>query len=281
MDTPALNAIAPNRGIGGNNPPTALESAAEITTTATAWVAERPEITDADMAKEAGEFVEKLRASKRNLAAAQKADLAPHDQAIADVKAQYREPASKLDAALDAVLALSGAWLKKERERIAAEKAAKEAEARRLREEADRAERERLEVARRAEEERRRLVEAEKASDDDLERAESERREAIAAGERAAEAARTAKAAERAAEKKPEVAAIKSEPARRAMTLRTYWSAVITNEAEALAAYQDHPAVRKAALAAVLQAANEAARAAKDEAAAPPGIRFVKEERAL
>ena len=56
-------------------------------------------------------------------------------------------------------------------------------------------------------------------------------------------------------------------------------SAVIEDEAAALDSYKDHPTVRKAALAAVLQAANEEARRVKDLDAAPPGIRFVHEER--
>lgn len=266
--------------IGGNNPPSAIADASRLTATATGWLNACSEITDAVQAKEVGDLVDKLRASKKALAAAQKAELAPHDQAIADVKASYRGPAGELEEALTALLARSSAWLVKERDRIAAEKAAKEAEARRLREEAARLERERIEAARKVEEERRRVVDAEKASADDLERVEAERQTAIEAEARAAEAAKTAKFAERAAEKKPEVAAIKTEPAKRAVTLRVYWSAAITNDDDALASYQDHPTVRKAALAAVLQVANEAARTSKDVNAAPPGIRFIKDERA-
>ena len=125
MDT--LTDIADGRGIGDNKPPNALATAIELTSTATSWLAERPEITDADTAKEAGEIVDKLRATKKSLAASQKDDLAPHDQAIADIKAQYKEPASKLEAALNSMLTLSAAWLKRERDRIAAEKAAQEA----------------------------------------------------------------------------------------------------------------------------------------------------------
>ena len=280
MDT-VTEALDGRHEIGGNNPPTALEAAAELTATATNWLAERPEITDADMAKEAGELVERLRTSKKNLAAAQKADLAPHDQAIAEVKAQYREPASQIETALGGLLARSGDWLKKENDRIAAERAAREAEARRLREEADRLERERLEAARRDEEEKRRRIEAETQTAADEERSELQRQEVIATAERAAEAAKTAKLAERAAvKKKPEVAAIKAAPTQRAVTLRVYWSAVVTDETAAIDSYKDHPTVRKAALAAALQVANEAARTSKDEAAAPLGFRFIKEERA-
>lgn len=269
--------------IGGNNPPadkTALEIAAELTTEAKEWIAGRPEITDADMAKEASDFVEKLRASKKGLTAAQKAELVPHDEAIAGVKTRYREPATQVDTTLSSLLTLSEAWLKRERARIAAETAAREAEARRLREEADRLERERQEAAQRAEEEKRRVVEAATEEAGDAERVEAERQEADAAADRAVEAARTAKAAEQLAVKKPEVAAIKGATARRAMGLTTYWSAVVDDEAAALETYKDHPTVRKAALAAALQVANEAARSLKDETKAPLGFRFIKDERA-
>lgn len=299
MDT--LTDLAPDRGIGDNQPPGALATAIELTSTATSWLAERPEITDADTAKEAGEIVDKLRATKKSLAAAQKDDLAPHDQAIAEIKAQYKEPASKLEAALNSLLTLSAAWLKRERDRIAAEKAAQEAEARRLREEAERAEREKAEAQRRLDEERRRVaaeeeerkraaaaeeqtklerVAAEGQATADLERVEAERQEAARAAAEAEEKAKAAKAAEREAQRKTQTAAIKSAPSQRAMTLRSYWSAVIDDEAAALESYKDHPTVRKAALAAVLQAANEDARRLKNLDAAPLGIRFIHEERA-
>jgi len=268
--------------IGGNNPPpekTALEIAAELTTSATAWLADRPEISDADMAKEASDFVEKLRASKKGLTAAQKAELVPYDEAIVGVKARYREPASQVDTTLASLLTLSEAWLKRERARIAAETAAREAEARRLREEADRLERERQEAAQRVEDEKRRLAAAEIDTAAD-EQQDVGQQEADVAADRAVEAARTAKAAEQVAVKKPEVAAIKGATAKRAMTLTAYWSAVVDDETAAIETYKDHPTVRKAALAAALQVANEAARTLKDESKAPPGFRFIKDERA-
>jgi len=299
MDT--LTDIADSRGIGDNQPPSALTTAIELTSTATSWLAERPEIADADTAKEAGEIVDKLRATKKSLAAAQKDDLAPHNQAITDIKAQYKAPADQLEAALNALLALSAAWLKRERDRIAAEKAAQEAEARRLREEAERAEREKIEAQRRLEEERRRLaaeeeerrraaaaeeqtelerVAAESQAVADLERVEAERQEAARAAAEADAKDKAAKEAEREAQRKAQTAAIKSAPAQRAVTLRSYWSAEIVDEAAAIDSYREHPTVRKAMLAAVLQAANEEARTVKDESKAPPGVRFVKEERA-
>lgn len=279
--------------IGGNNPPGALELADTLMAEVEAWSTSRPEIADDEEAKAAQGLVEKLRASKKGLATAQSLELEPHEQAVAAVKTRYRGVVDRLEASLKAMLAKSGAWLVKERDRIAAEKAAKEAEARRAREEADRLERERLEAARKLEEERRRQAEErERADREELEAkneteraAEAERLEVdrVAendAADRAAAAAVTAKAAEREAAKKPVLAAIKSAPAVRAMTLRTYWSAAIEDEEAALESYRTHPTVRKATLAAALQVANEAARTSKDMAAAPPGFRFIKEERA-
>lgn len=146
-------------------------------------------------------------------------------------------------------------------------------------------------IAAAEEEERRRAAEAEQQTElervaaesraaADLERVEAERQEAARAAAEAEEKARVAKAAEREAQRKTQTAAIKSAPAQRAVTLRSYWSAVIDDEAAALESYKDHPTVRKAALAAVLQAANEDARRLKNLDAAPLGIRFIHEERA-
>lgn len=246
----------------GHNKLSAIDLAAEIVMNAEAFIIECPEITDAATANEAQAYVDQLRTSKKDLAGALKVDLVPHEAAIADVKATYRSPLDDIEKALKTLLARSAAWLLKERDRIAAEKAAKEAEARRLRDEADRLERERQEAAR--------TIATDTAEADATAKAAAE----------AAEAARTAKAAERVADRKPQTAAIKGTTAARAMTLRTYWSAVVTDEAAAIESYRDHPVVRKAALAAALQVANEAARTSKDEAAAPAGFCFVKEERA-
>lgn len=301
MDT--LADIADSRGIGDNNPPgkVELERAAEVTTKATDWLAERPEIADADEAKEANGFVAKLKDSKKELAAAQKVEIKPLDDAIAEVKTKYREPVTKIDAALAGLSTMSGAWLIKERDRIAAEKAAQEAEARRKREEAERIERERIEAQRRLDEERRRLaaeeeerrraaaseeqtelerVAAESAAQADLERVEAERQEAARAAAAAEAASKAAQDAERAAARRTPTAAIKGDTGRRAMTLRTYWSATIVDEAAAIDSYREHPTVRKAMLDAVLKAANEDARTLKDESKAPLGVRFVKEEKA-
>ena len=109
--------------IGHNNPPSAIDSALEITAAASAWVGASPEILDEAMAKEASDLVAKLRTAKANLAAALKADLAPHDEAIAGVKALYKAPADQVQALGAQLLSMSTAWIQKERVRVAAEKA--------------------------------------------------------------------------------------------------------------------------------------------------------------
>lgn len=258
--------------IGHNNPPSAIDAALEITAQATAWVAASPEILDADMAKEASDLVAKLRAAKANLAAALKTDLAPHDEAIAGVKALYKAPSDQVQALGAQLLSMSTTWIQKERARIAAEKAAQEAEARRLREEAERLERERMEEKRRANEAALQ-ADAESRAEAEAARQESERA--------AAEAQKVARDAERAAAKKVAPVVIKSEDSKRSIRMQVTWSAVVTDEAAAIESYRDHPEVRAATLAAALKVATAVARATKSESGAPAGFRFVKDERAI
>lgn len=290
--------------IGANNPPgkVELERAAELVDTATTWVIERPEITDPEMAKEANELIAKLKGARKELAGAQKIEVAPLDTAIDDIKAKYKEPTTKIDAAVAMLAGRAGVWLTKEKERIAAEQAAAAAEARRIREEAERAERDRLAAQRKLDEERRQMAEdqerrrleaeqqggqteLEKVAEEarvqaESERVEAERQAAARAAAEAEEKGKAAREAERVAARKPQTAAIRTGAVgSRAMTLRTYWSAVITDEESAYLSYADHPTVVKARNAAVLQAANEDARAKKDATAAPPGVKFTSDER--
>ncbi len=247
--------------MGGNNPPapTELELAAALLDSANGWLADVPAIADGEAANVAQRFVDHLRASKKSLAAAREGELEPHEAAAAAVKARYRGPLETLEATLKALLERSTAWIVKERNRIAAEKAAQEAEAKRLRDEAERLEREAAEAARNL--------------DADIE-------VAVQADAAATTAAKVARDAEKAAEKKPAPVVIKAAGAARAMTMRAYWSAEVTDEGEALRSYAEHPTVRAECLKVALRLANELARAEKRESAAPPGFRFVKEERA-
>jgi len=273
----------PRLEIGGNNPPGTLEleRAGTLIENANEWLASRPEIEDTAEADAAQGFVDQLRASKKDLVASQKVELTPFDDAIAEIKAKYRGPLDRLEVALKALLEKSGAWIVRERNRVAAEKAAQEAEAKRLRDEADRLERERVERER-VELERR---EAERRDAEPKAEAPAEAEVAKAAETEAADLAvsaadTAARIAEKAAGKKVAPVAIKAAGAARAMTLRTYWRAEVTNEAEALASYAKNPIVRQACLDVALRLANELARTEKREEAAPAGFRFIKEERA-
>lgn len=244
--------------MGGNNPPGALEleRAAALEAEVAAFNVECPEIADTDMAGQAQGFVDQARALKKDLTAAQKVELTPLEGAIAEVKAKYRGPLDRLEAALKTLLEKSGAWILKERTRVAREKAEQEAAARRLREEAERLERERLES---------------ELKPDPVDEA------AISA---AANAEAAARIAEKVAEKKVAPVVIKAAGAARAMTMRTYWSAEVTDEGEALRSYASHPAVRAECLKVALRLANELARTEKRVDAAPAGFRFIKDERA-
>ena len=247
--------------VGGNNPPemTVLDRNAELIERAGQWLASRPEIVDTDEANAAQGLVDQLRASKKALAASLEAELDPLKVTVAAVRAKYGNPIETLEATLKALLEKSGAWILKERNRVAAEKAAQEAEAKRLREEAERLEREAAEAARKP--------------DADIE-------VAVAAEATATAAATVARVAEKVAEKKAAPVVIKAAGAARAMAMRTYWSAEVTDEGEALRAYASHPTVRAECLKVALRLANELARQEKRESAAPPGFRFLKEERA-
>lgn len=249
----------PRLDMGGNNPPgkMELERHAALMATVESWVASRPEIVDTDEAIAAQGFVDQLRTLKKDLGGAQKVELAPHETAISEVKAKYRGPLDVLEHFLKQLLEKSGAWIVKERARVAAEKATQEAEAKRLRDEAERLEREAREAAH--------VADANVA----------EEAHVAAVG-----AAVAAKAAEKVAVKKVETVTIKGSGATRALTMRAYWRAEVTDEAEALRSYAGDPIVRAACLEVALRLANERARTEKREDAAPAGFRFIKDERA-
>jgi hypothetical protein len=251
----------PRLDIGANNPPgkVELERHAELMATVEPWIASRPEIEDSDEATAAQGLIDKLRTLGKDLAKAQKLELVPHEEAVAEVKAKYRGPIDALDVPLKQLLKKAGDWITKKRARVAAERTAQEAEAKRLRDEAARLERESQEASRKA------------ASD--IEGAHEAARVAHTA-------ATVAKTAEKAVAKMPDKVIIKGSAGTKSVNLRAYWRAEITDEALALKSYEGHPATRKACLDVALQLANESARASKSEDAALAGFRFIKEERA-
>jgi hypothetical protein len=239
------------QGIGGNQPPEPIiERSEALVAACNQWLAEVPQIADAEQAGRAQALIDQLRLETAAVEAAQKAERKPHDDAVIAIRARYRPPLELLGICLDKMKALAGGWLDRERARIAneaAERSRRAAEA---------------EIAARvAREEAAHVgtVESELAA----RRAQDEATEALAAAHKPIE--------------RPQ---IKGELSARAMSLRGTWRAVVTDEQKALKHFAKHPAIRAAALAAITKLCTKQAQAVKDESKAPPGVRFEKDERA-
>lgn len=243
----------PRLAIGGNNPPDPLlVEANERIDAANKWLTERPEITDDEIADKAGGFKSQIAATRKALDGRR---LDENRQWDAAQRAKYGMPLDLLGRAFNAIDDKIKTYLRAKDARLAEEKRQQEAAAERVRKEA-------AEAQRRAEEE------ANKKGGDVL-RAQAE---AEAATKRAVEAAELAAA--------PVVrAAVKGTYTQRAITLRTYWDAKITDETKALRSYAKHPEIRAAALDAIRRVAKAEAIATKDRTKAPAGIEFFSEER--
>lgn len=243
-------------GIGGNKPPEPTEFerltpiANERIDTANRWMTERPEITSAEMADKAAGFEAQLRGTWREMDDARRAEKKPLEEQLKAIDARYNPFLRLLDSAKNMILDRRNAWLRAEEKRLAEERMAAEVAARRQREEA--------EIA------RRRAEEAERQAGAD----------ALRAKLAAEDAARRAAQLEQAAAKMPEKAAIKGDYTPRAVSLHAKWTAVVTDEKEALKHYGKDPVVRRAALDAALKLAQAQAKVAKSKDAAPPGFRF-------
>jgi hypothetical protein len=235
-------------GVGGNQPP---ERWAELVDNCNTWSKSVVMIANAEQAGRAQAFIDQLRLTTADVEGAWKKEREPHDLALVALRSKYRPPLELLGIALDRMKWLAGAWLDRERLRL----------------EHEAAERKRI------------AAEAEVA-------ARQAREQAAKAGatvEAEAEARRIEEEAEalRAAALKPvERPQIKGELSAKAMSLHVYWRAVITDEAKALKHFAKHPAIRAAALAAIVKVATAHAKACKDASKAPPGVRFDKEEKA-
>lgn len=236
------------RGIGDNKPP---ERWAELVDNCNTWSKNVATITSAEQAGRAQAFVDQLRLETAAVEGAWKKEREPHDLALVALRSKYRPPLELLGIALDKMKALAGGWLEREKARLAREAA----ERKRIAAEAEIAARQTREQAAKAGA----TVEAEAEARRIEEAAEQLRAEALKPTERAA---------------------IKGELSARAMSMRTTWRAVITDETKALKHFAKHPAIRQAALAAIVKVATAQAKACKDESKAPPGVRFEKEEKA-
>jgi hypothetical protein len=240
-------------GAGHNQPPepTPIERGDALIAHCNLWSAEVPKILNADQAGRAQAFIDQLRLESAAIKAAWDTEREPFDLELAMLRTKYRFPLDYLDIAIDKMKSLAGDWLDREKARIANEAA----ERTRLAAEAEVKARLAREAAARAGA----TVEAEAA---------------------ARKAEEDAEAARKAASRPIARAQIRGEFSPRAMSLRPTWHAVIIDEAKALRHFAKHPAIRAAALAAIVKLETDHARDVKDASKAPPGVRFDKKEKA-
>jgi hypothetical protein len=232
-------------GIGHNRPPLTVR-VAELVATCNKWTAERPVIETAELAAICEDFHRQLRQCRDELEDAQKAELQPHNEAIGRIRAAYRDPLMLIGIAYTKTGQLKTAWLEREQQRLDAEAIARKRQAEEAQARAERA----MDKAAAAG-----TVEAEA----DLERAVAE------AAEAEAEAASL-----------PKRAQVRGDLSSKAASLRTYWHAMVLDPAKAVQSYiRDDKVVE-----ALLAAANRHARIARNEAAAPPGVRFYSTRKA-
>lgn len=252
----------PRAVAGGNFPPDTdplIVETQERIDNANRWLTERPdwEKWDSETADKANFFVGQIQATFDALDG-QRLQEGRDFKKKQDGK--YKTPLDLLALAKTKLADLRRKWLKREEDRVLEEKRKAEAAAEKARQEAEAA---RL----RAEEE------AKKKGGDPL-RAEQAAREAE---QKAADAAESAGAL-------PERAQIKGAYSTRAAGLRDVWSAEITDISLAFKHYnkKGHPAkatLEAAIRDAVFDIANAEAKRVKDESAAPPGIKFIKDRR--
>lgn len=231
-------------GIGHNQFAPIKARVDALVAAANAWLGEVKEIADLDTANACDDFLNQIKAELTALDTERKTLNKPHDEAIKANNDAFRPLTALLDKAKTLLTPLKTGWLKREQDRIAAEK-------------------------RRAEEEAlRKMQEAE-----DAKRAAGSSVEAAVAADDAQKAADEALAqASRVASLKPQV---KGDHSARASGLRTHWSAAITDYPKALQHYGNHPEVR----AVVERLANADARDQK-AALQVPGVEPKSEQRA-
>lgn len=242
-----------------NNPPDPLiVEADDRIDTANKWLVERKEITDADMADKAAFFISQVDATFKAL------DSQRMDEKrvfLADQDKKYKTPLSLLELAKEKLVVLRRTWLKKEQDRVDAERATAQ---------------KRIDDARKVAEEAQARAdkEAAKKKGGDVLRTEIAAQEAKDAIVSAVEAAAAV----------PERAQIKGTYTTKAVGLRDYWSAEITDFSAAFKFYNTKGNPKKDRLALAIKAAidkfaDEDAKAIKDITKPPPGITFKMEKR--
>jgi hypothetical protein len=236
------------RGIGDNKPP---ERWAELVDNCNTWSKNVVTITSAEQAGRAQAFVDQLRLETAAVEGAWKKEREPHDLALVALRSKYRPPLELLGIALDRMKWLAGGWLDRERARLEHEAA----ERKRIAAQAEVAARQAREQAGKTGA----SVEAEAEARRTEEQAEALRAEALKPVERPA---------------------IRGELSAKAMSMHGRWGAVIVDDKLALKHFARHPAIRDAALVAILKICIKLAQSTKDPSKAPPGVRFEKKEKA-
>jgi hypothetical protein len=237
-------------GIGHNEAPDDFAPAARanaLAKTANEWLASVKEITDQETAEACDSFLAQVRAEIQANDAERKRANAPHDQAIKANNNRFRPVTTMLETCERLLSPLKAGWLRREKDRLAAEKRAAEEAAAKAQADAEAA---------------RRKLETEPLSVQTTMVAQQAVDRAAAALEILATVEKT----------KP---VVKGGLAARASGLRTYWSAEITDWPAATRHYQDRSEVR----AIVQQLANADARTMK-AALNVPGTQVKSEERA-
>lgn len=217
----------------------------DIVEAANVWLKSIKEITDEPTAKACDDFLGQIKDELAAMDKDRKAINKPHDDAVSANNNAFRPLVALLDKSKLLLSPLKTKWLQREKDRLAAERAAKEAAA--------------LQAMRDAEEAAKRAAASVEA--------------AVLADELQV-AADTAVAASAAADKAK--AHVKGDYVARASGLRTYWSAKIVGFRQAMLHYETHPKM----VALVQELANADAREQKKKAMDVPGCEGVSEERA-
>lgn len=235
--------------MGHNQPPTDRYApyrnrTNDIVEAANTWLKSVTEIADEATAKACDDFLEQIKKELTAIDTDRKAMNHPHDLWIMENNAKFRPLTALLDKSKQLLTPLKTKWLQREKDRLAKERAAKEAAA--------------LQAMREAEEAAKRATASVEA--------------AVRADE-AQEHMKAALAASAAADKAK--AHVKGDYVARSSGLRTYWSAQIIDTKAALLYFSERPELFD-----VLQRLVNAEAREQKEAFKIPGCKATSEERA-
>jgi hypothetical protein len=237
-------------GIGHNQPPpddgALLQRAGELVAAADKWGV----IANADQAARLGDFIVQLRESSNDLDALERKQTGPLLTMVEAIRGRFRRPREGLKLALARARSLSADWLARERVRLLEEKAAADREAEQARQIAERQQEAALRTG----------------------RVEDQMTAAIAIEEADILAEK--------ADKAPVRAVIRSDLAGKAISGRVTWTAELVDPVKARHHFAKHPKVLAAVDAAIVNVASKMASHDRDEALAPPGVRYVRKETA-